>query len=164
MQYRAGLHGPSAAAKTPPPARRDTESREDGPRMGGSAKWTGRDPSPDVLTCAVAGCGAPATSTLRSDPSLPRAWLVDLAPGAGEHLCTRHADALEATGDWVLHDERRRHRGRAPAADDLQFDDDEDHDRLDLRRPDPRPVADLLDARSPLLSRAFAKSRDEPVD
>jgi hypothetical protein len=131
--------------------------------MGGSAKWTGRDPSPDVPICAVAGCGAAATATLRSDASLPRAWLVDLAPGAGEHLCTRHADALEPTGDWVLHDERRRHRGRAPAAEELQLDDDP-AGRLDLRRPDPRPVTELLDARSPLLSRAFAKSRDEPLE
>jgi hypothetical protein len=132
--------------------------------MGGSRKWARRDPSSDVLVCAVAACGAPATATLRSDPSQPRAWLVDRAPGAGEHLCTRHADALEATGDWVLHDERRRHRGRNVTADELHLDDHDDDDRLDLRRPDPRPVADLLDARSPLLSRAFAKSRDEPVD
>ena len=161
MQFRAGLRGPSAATKTPPHARRDTESREVRPRMGGSAKWTGRDPSSALLPCAVAGCTAHATATLRSHASQPRAWLVDLAPGTGEPLCTRHADALEASGDWVLHDERRRHRGRA-GRDDVMLDGEVD-DRLDLRRPTGRAVDELLDARSPLLSRAFAKSR-EPID
>src|SRR4051812_1143996 len=158
MQYRAGLRRPRSATKTPPHSRRDTESREVRPRMGASAKWTGRDPSSGLLPCAVPGCPYAATATLRSHPTQPRAWLLDLAPGTGEPLCTRHADALEPSGDWVLHDERRRHRGRA-ATDGVKLDDATEG-RLDLRRPEPHPVDEMLDARSPLLSRAFAKSRE----
>jgi hypothetical protein len=135
--------------------------------MGDSAKWTRRDTAVTGPRCAVDGCTAAAVTTLRTDAAAARAWLVDLGTNAtGDDLCARHADALEAPAGWVLHDERERR-----ARDDASIDRarrtrprpaSDGHARLDLRRPDADggTVDDLLDAQSPLLSRAFAKSRD----
>jgi hypothetical protein len=145
--------------------------------MGHSAKWIGRATSIPTRVCVIPRCQAAATATLRTDPSSPRAWLVDLdakpidaGASSGEDLCTRHADALAPGEGWVLHDERRRRTGanqsieRArrprPAGASARPDS-----RLDLRRPGhaesvDQGVDDMLDARSPLLRRAFAKSRD----
>jgi hypothetical protein len=135
----------------------------------------------------VDGCHAPASTTLRTDAPRSRAWLLDLAaPGTGHDLCPRHASLLEPTGRWVLSDERARRRAgdvrsietartsatpvnpyavhqppalpASPTAVDRR--DDERAAGPAETFTDERDVEEMLDARSPLLSRAFAKSRD----
>jgi hypothetical protein len=136
--------------------------------MGPRAKWSGRDHLETCSRCAVEGCEAIAIATLRADQSsAPRAWLVDLeTPSAGDDVCARHADALAASEGWTVYDVRgtrartehsvdasRRSRGALDVAEEIAG--------IDLRRP-PEPLGSddaLLDARSPLLRRAFAKSR-----
>jgi Protein of unknown function (DUF3499) len=59
--------------------------------------------------CARAGCATPAVTTLRFEPTLRHAWLVDLDGSAARtqgDLCRRHADALVLPRGWKLHDER----------------------------------------------------------
>jgi hypothetical protein len=136
--------------------------------MGPRAKWTGRDRLDHCPRCAVEGCDAIAIATLRADPTGPRAWLVELeVPSRGEDVCARHPDALASSAGWTLHDARGpRARAahsidasrRAHPAPDVAAQVAE----IDLRRPPADPSNDdaLLDARSPLLRRAFAKSRD----
>lgn len=67
--------------------------------------------------CARPGCGAPAVTTLRFQPTLREAWLSDLdetsARSQGD-LCHRHAEALVLPRGWELHEERTDH-GRADA-------------------------------------------------
>jgi hypothetical protein len=121
---------------------------------------------------------------LRADPEGPRAWLVDLDPGVGtaggagerdderlaegtnEVVCARHADALVASEGWTVRDERRRRARSEPSVAGPRRAPDgapapAHPQRLDLRRaPAAAAVDDLLDAHSPLLRRAFAKSRE----
>jgi hypothetical protein len=72
--------------------------------------------------CARPGCGAHAAATLRFQPTLRQAWLVDLDETAARtqgDLCARHATALVLPRGWELHDDRtERGPGRAaePAA------------------------------------------------
>jgi hypothetical protein len=96
--------------------------------------------------CARAGCSSPAAATLRFTSTRREAWLCDLdeatARSAGD-LCDAHAKTVVLPRGWELHDERRA----TPHAST------------------PAPVAQLaqvLDARTPLLQRAFAKAM--PVD
>ncbi|MCU1426551.1 MAG: hypothetical protein JWL83_551 [Actinomycetia bacterium] len=135
------------------------------------AKWIARPDAEASPRCAVPGCAAFATATLRIHPHAQVAWLVDLdVDTPGDHLCARHADSLHEAPGWVLHDERHRartvERSVATAHDHrLSIESVDALPGLDLRRAgtDDEPAAeteDLLDARSPLLSRAFAKSRD----
>jgi hypothetical protein len=59
--------------------------------------------------CARPGCGAAATATLRFQPTLRQAWLVDLDESAARtqgDLCRRHAAALVLPRGWELHDQR----------------------------------------------------------
>jgi hypothetical protein len=86
--------------------------------------------------------------------------------GTGDDLCAHHADELHASGDWVLHDERGRtprRRGRSVGAlrsRPLAPPPPAPLPGLDLRRPaETESVDDLLAAKSPLLARAFSKSR-----
>jgi hypothetical protein len=161
-RVRAGLRPKPRATKMQAPSYRDAPSREVEPRMG-TGKWMGRDGAAR-RQCVVPGCRNPAVATLRIDPAARRAWLVALAPApTDEDLCTRHADALQGTREWALHDLRDAHRGEASIA---RARHTRPHAgppntawRLDLRRPE-QPVEGLLEARSPLLSRAFAKARD----
>jgi hypothetical protein len=74
---------------------------------GGS--WARRQGLHFRRLCARAGCGAPATATLRFQPTLRQAWLVDLDESAARtqgDLCRRHAAALVLPRGWELHDER----------------------------------------------------------
>jgi hypothetical protein len=132
--------------------------------MGARAKWTDRG-APGARACAVPSCGATAVAVLRVDPQEPRAWLVDVDGRTdGDALCQRHADLVAPAPGWDVHDERRRlreahsiaaaRRTRPVAGPDNVLG------HLDLRRPEPATVDEMLDAQSPLLSRAFAKSRD----
>lgn len=109
-------------------------------------------------------------------------WLhpVDEPEGAG-FLCTRHADTLVVPRGWTVHDRRKPARRRAarprtpaaekkiavpvaPAPPTLPFPE---RSPRALRRPAwaqreaaDDPVGALLDAGTPLLSRAFRNARD----
>ena len=53
------------------------------------------------------GCGTPATATLRFQPTLRQAWLVDLDESAARtqgDLCRLHAAASASPRGWELHD------------------------------------------------------------
>jgi hypothetical protein len=97
--------------------------------------------SKDRRLCARRGCGAPATATLRFQSTAREAWLVAIdrdAPRAEGDLCSRHAEALVLPRGWTLRDERA------------------------LRLVENAPLTDLdkqLDARTPLLQRAFQNVR-----
>jgi hypothetical protein len=74
---------------------------------GGS--WTQRQGMHFRRLCARPGCGKPATATLRFQPTLRQAWLVDLDDSASRtqgDLCRRHAADLVLPRGWELHDER----------------------------------------------------------
>ena len=74
---------------------------------GGS--WAQRQGLHFRRLCARPGCGTPATTTLRFEPTLRQAWLVDLDESAARtqgDLCRRHAAALVLPRGWELHDQR----------------------------------------------------------
>jgi hypothetical protein len=104
--------------------------------------------------CARPGCGAPATATLRFQSTLREAWLVAIdrtGPRTEGDLCTRHAQALVLPRGWLLHDERPQiHLVSAerpePEPEPVEPTKDDDLDQL-------------LDARTPLLQRAFSNVR-----
>jgi len=121
--------------------------------------------------CARAGCNAPAVATLRFQSTERQAWLAELDESAARtqgDLCQRHAAALVLPRGWELHDERGSAPAAAPAepepADEdvgadgnrsrsvpAQFGSNDDgvDDALDA----------ILDARTPLLQRAFRNAR-----
>ena len=96
--------------------------------------------------CARFGCSAPAVATFTFDSGARTVWLDIPAVGAARagELCDRHARVLTPPRGWQLEDRRAEPE---PAAG-----------------PAPKPVAldrelhDLLDARTPLLARAFRSS------
>jgi hypothetical protein len=142
------------------------------------AKWTERGAVTNPAKCVVPGCGGVAAATVRIDSVSSRAWLVDRAVSRdGQDLCRRHADSLEPGPGWMVYDERARARRVRPSVDGARRARARSQTILapplslpgvDLRRgrvePEPLPdedqPVDLLDAQSPLLARAFAKSRD----
>jgi hypothetical protein len=151
--------------------------------MDGTPTWSRYGSSRRL--CARAGCSAPAVATLRFQPTERRAWLAELDDSAARSqgdLCARHAAALVLPRGWELYDERPlvAAGGAAPpreptpieavevvdeTADDtaaidiangngaagpvLGADDDAVDEALDS----------ILDARTPLLRRAFRNSR-----
>ena len=77
--------------------------------MTNSGSWAQRQGLHFRRLCARAGCGAPASATLRFQPTLRQAWLVDLDESAARtqgDLCRRHAAALVLPRGWELHDDR----------------------------------------------------------
>jgi hypothetical protein len=85
--------------------------------MSSGPKWSLRNGSQYQRLCARAGCGAPASVTLRFQPTQRQAWLVELDEHSARtqgDLCNRHADALVLPRGWELHDERAP--SRTPAA------------------------------------------------
>lgn len=79
--------------------------------------------------CARPGCSAPAVMTFTFEPESLVVWLGDLADDAaapGHDLCVDHGERLSVPKGWTLTDVR----GTSPALP-------------------------ALDARSPMLSRAF---------
>lgn len=96
--------------------------------------------------CARFGCSGPAVATFTFDSGARTVWLdvpVVGAARAGE-LCDRHARALTPPRGWQLEDRRAEPDPPAnPAPKPIAFDEE---------------LHDLLDARSPLLARAFRSS------
>jgi hypothetical protein len=91
--------------------------------------------------CGRPGCGAPASATLGFDGARRAAWLHPLdEPEATGRLCQRHADSFRVPLGWRFFDYRQ------PAAT---------RDLVAARR----DIDDLLDARTPLLERAFGSAR-----
>lgn len=79
------------------------------PLTNSGGSWTQRQGLHFRRLCARPGCGTPATATLRFQPTLRQAWLVDLDESAARtqgDLCRRHAAALVLPRGWELHDER----------------------------------------------------------
>jgi hypothetical protein len=99
--------------------------------------------------CARRGCDAPAVATLRFQPTQRSAWLVDVdatASHSERDLCTRHATALILPTGWQLFDRRR---ASAPAGEEAPEPEPEQPQVAG------EPLIDVLDARTPLLQRAF---------
>jgi len=169
--------------------------------------------------CARPGCGTPATATLRFQPTLRQAWLVDLDESAARtqgDLCRRHAAGLVLPRGWELHDQRTdrprlveqppaesepgatprrvRVRRRAPrvdperapsplpgfepvvvpggsaaadeadgteaaAVDEVADGDEVEEAGIDVAAFDTEALTTILDARTPLLRRAFRNAQ-----
>lgn len=139
--------------------------------------WTRRYRSPSRRLCARAGCGAQAAATLRFQPTRREAWLVDLdgdvARTEGD-LCSRHASALVLPRGWALHDQRqttveetesdppvhpprprRVHRVRVPPPEPVPEPAVLEISLVEDAEAASDDLAAMLDARTPLLRRAF---------
>jgi hypothetical protein len=103
--------------------------------------------------CGRPGCNEPATATFTFNSGQRCVWVdhVGRTDATAGHLCHRHADALAPPRGWEVQDRRQlarvlEHPGEAtpaPAAD-APVD----------------PAGDgMLDARTPLLARAFRSAR-----
>jgi hypothetical protein len=89
----------------------------------------------DMSGCGRPGCNAPAAAAIGFDSTRQAVWLHPLdEPEATGRLCRVHADSLRPPRGWRFFDYRE------PAQPDSD-------------------VTDLLDARSPLLERAFRGAR-----
>ena len=144
--------------------------------------WARRYRSEHVRSCARPGCGAPAVATLRFQPTRREALLVDLEDSRGRtegDVCARHAASLVLPRGWSLYDQRRadatltplQPRARTvvrpelvivpePAAqrppDAVPEPEAESADATSNAGPTPvETLGELLDARTPLLRRAF---------
>jgi hypothetical protein len=160
-----------------------------------SGSWAERQGLRFRRLCARPGCGTRATATLRFQPTLRQAWLVDLdettARTQGD-LCRRHAATLVLPRGWELHDERtdgprpieepraepapgaparrvrvrRRRRAPSPEAEPSRLPgfepvvvpDDMNEDAPAL---DTEALSTILDARTPLLRRAFRNAQPD---
>jgi hypothetical protein len=103
--------------------------------------------------CERPGCNEPATASFTFNSRARAVWLdhVGRLHATAGHLCHRHASALKPPLGWELHDRRdlahvqeRRSEAAAAASSDAPA------------APEPDPV---LDARTPLLARAFRGAR-----
>ena len=96
--------------------------------------------------CARFGCSAPAVATFTFDSGARTVWLDVPAVGAARagELCDRHARVLTPPRGWQLEDRRDAPDPAATPVRKRAALDEELHE--------------LLDARSPLLARAFRSS------
>ena len=146
--------------------------------------WARRSGGEHERRCARRGCDATAVATLRFQPTQRSAWLVDVdatATHSERDLCTRHATALILPTGWQLFDGRRAPAGdgeileppgvgrpalRARRGDlapvpvaelDPHAPADEEEARTGAQQTQVAGEAliDVLDARTPLLQRAF---------
>jgi hypothetical protein len=137
--------------------------------------------------CARAGCNAPAVATLRFQSTERRAWLAELDDSAARtqgDLCQRHAAALVLPRGWELHDERAS-AVAPPAPEPVELDASDEPDVGEAVDGDDEAAANgagprsapaqfgsndddavveeqldtILDARTPLLQRAFRNAR-----
>jgi hypothetical protein len=153
--------------------------------MVSGANWARRYGAESQRLCARHGCSGLAAATLRFLPTQREAWLIDLDEEAARtegDLCERHATLLVMPRGWQLHDQRgggrlegaatppapplRRPALRARRADlsAVPVHDDEPASSVEPEAeagPDAEPqvvgeaLNDVLDARTPLLRRAF---------
>jgi hypothetical protein len=118
-------------------------------------KWAQRYGAAQFRACARPGCGEPTVATLRFQSTRREAWLVEVdydATRTEGDLCAKHAGTLVLPRGWRLYDERTPIHLVEPV-DATGPDDDDD---------DPTPaehLATLLDARTPLLQRAFESAK-----
>jgi uncharacterized protein DUF3499 len=152
--------------------------------MVSGPNWARRYGVEHQRLCARRGCDAPAVATLRFQSTQRSAWLVDVdatAAHSERDLCTRHATALILPTGWQLFDGRRASAGESESLEppavgrpvlrarrgdlapvpveepEAQATDDEDDARTEPEQPQVAGEAliDVLDARTPLLQRAF---------
>jgi hypothetical protein len=131
--------------------------------------WARRYRSQQTRSCGRPGCGAPAAATLRFRPTQREAWLVDVedtrARTEGD-LCARHADSLALPRGWSLFDARtivdgpRQPRRPRPRPELVIVPDPPEPEQHAVTLPMPTAltrdaIGDMLDARTPLLRRAF---------
>jgi hypothetical protein len=104
--------------------------------------------------CERPGCGGQATVAYGFDPTRRVAWLQPAEPdAAGGVLCRRHADAMIVPRGWALDDRR------IDAVEVGITDPTGDWSPVGVARTEP---ADVLDASTPLLARAFGQARRLP--
>jgi hypothetical protein len=131
--------------------------------------WARRYGTQHRRLCARPGCGTPAVATLRFHSTQREGFLVDLDDSSARvqgDLCTRHAESLVLPRGWELHDRRADAHGRdVPPLRLATFERDvvtlpSNPAQLDViaERHD-EELADVLDARTPLLQRAFRNAR-----
>jgi Protein of unknown function (DUF3499) len=141
-----------------------------------------------AMRCSRVGCGATAVASFCFDGRAALVWLDPLDPARGTGagvLCARHADTLTPPRGWHLQDRRvasprlwddrprpapppprpRPVRAARPALGEAVAvrHDEAPPDMLPLEREtlaSPTPLAELLDARTPLLARAFGSVRE----
>jgi hypothetical protein len=131
--------------------------------------WARRYGTQHRRLCARPGCGTPAVATLRFHSTQREGFLVDLDGSSARvqgDLCTHHAESLVLPRGWELHDHRAE--ANEHGAPPLRLASVE-HDvvtlasipaQLDLiDEPRDEELADVLDARTPLLQRAFRNAR-----
>jgi hypothetical protein len=104
--------------------------------------------------CERPGCADQATVAYAFDPARRVAWLQPVAPDVGGGgLCRRHADAMVVPRGWALDDRRID-----PAAGTIA-DPTGDWSPVGVARTE---LADVFDASTPLLARAFGQARRLP--
>jgi hypothetical protein len=136
--------------------------------MNSGPKWSLRNGSQYQRLCARAGCGAPASVTLRFQPTERQAWLVALDEHAARtqgDLCNRHAEALVLPRGWALLDERTQ-SAPAPVVDATVEAPPANGSGAAARRARVRPKADAADTPkpSPLPGlEGTADTRDDPA-
>jgi hypothetical protein len=108
-----------------------------------------RDENAVRRRCARFDCSAVAVATFTFDSNERTVWLDTPAPGAARagELCLRHARSLTPPRGWRLEDRRDR---AAPGPPRLAA--------AAANRAIAAELDELLDARSPLLARAFRSS------
>jgi hypothetical protein len=123
-----------------------------------NANWARRYLAESPRRCARPGCSASAAATLRFQPTRREAWLVPIdehAPRTEGDLCARHAGALVLPRGWRLHDERGQLRAVELPAERVE----EPAEPVHNEQLESDNLAELLDARTPLLRRAFESAR-----
>jgi hypothetical protein len=106
--------------------------------------------------CERPGCGDQATVAYGFDPARRVAWLQPAEPdAAGGVLCRRHADAMVVPRGWTL-DDRRIGDPRIEPVEVAGADPTGDWSPVGVARTE---LADVLDASTPLLARAFGQAR-----
>ena len=153
--------------------------------MNSATSWR-RQGSHHRRLCARAGCSAAATTTLRFQPTLRQAWLVDLDESAARtqgDLCHRHAAALVLPRGWELHDDRTDGSSRRVEQPPAERASEPSARRVRARRrastngsnPERAPgqlpgfevdagddaLNAILDARTPMLRRAFRNAKPD---
>jgi hypothetical protein len=109
--------------------------------------------------CGRPGCTSPASATVTLDRSNQTVWVdrvVERSTTSAARLCVLHADALTPPRGWQLRDRRRTRRAATSRSARRSL--------TALPRSSPSgavqdPLDALLEAKTPLLSRAFRGAR-----